>query len=85
MITDRNQVCFAKMVGCGLQEEVLSSPDPTDHKANLTLSIQIMHIWSNSWVVDFGKESLFAANCLFEFLSRDMNSALTPLHSLSRP
>jgi hypothetical protein len=21
MITNRNQVCFAKMVGCGLQEE----------------------------------------------------------------
>jgi len=24
MITDRNQVCFAKMVGCGLQEEVIA-------------------------------------------------------------
>jgi hypothetical protein len=27
MITDSNQVCFAKMLGCGVQEEVLlSSP-----------------------------------------------------------
>jgi len=27
MITDRNQVYFAKMVGCGLQEEVTKTLD----------------------------------------------------------
>lgn len=27
LITDRNQICFAKMVGCGLQKEVLKEAD----------------------------------------------------------
>ena len=43
MITNKNQACFTKKSGCGLQEEVLFFQKPTDPKSNLTLTPTPIH------------------------------------------